>query len=123
MIVRDNTTTRFTFARTTGNFTATGEVSASSDERLKSNWQALPADFVERLAEVKNGTFDRTDTGQRQVGVSAQSLQGLLPEAVHEDAGGYLAVSYGHAALAAVVELAREVTALRAELKKLKGEV
>ena len=64
---------------------AAGNVTAYSDERLKTNWSAMPENFVERLAKVRVGTYDRIDGERiRQVGVSAQSLRPLLPEAVIE---------------------------------------
>ena len=103
-----------------GNLTMAGNVTAYSDERLKKDWLDLPNDFVERLAEVKNGTYTRTDEDMRQVGVSAQSLQDLLPEAVLE--GEYLSVSYGNAALAACVELAKELVKLKQEILELKAQ-
>lgn len=104
-----------------GNILATGEVTAYSDERLKKDWEELPKNFVEQLSYVKHGTYSRTDTDLRQVGVSAQSLQTLMPEAVLE--GEYLSVSYGNAALAACVALAKEVTALKAELAELRSKL
>lgn len=100
-----------------GNLTASGNVGAYSDERLKSDWQDLPQDFIEQLAKVKHGTYTRTDTSVRQVGVSAQSLQQILPEAIQD--GEYLSVAYGNAALAAVVQLSRRVLELEAKLAKL----
>jgi len=120
-LVRDGTTTRFTFARTTGNFTATGNVTAYSDERLKENWTNLPYNFIRKLSEIKSGTYTRTDIGTRQVGVSAQSLREVLPEAVQENEDGVLSVSYGNAALAACVELSRAVVELEARIKLLEG--
>lgn len=102
------------------NLTATGNVTAYSDERLKKDWADLPHCFIEQLAEVKSGTYTRTDADMRQVGVSAQSLQKLMPEAVLE--GEYLSVSYGNAALAACVELAKELVKLKQELLELKAQ-
>jgi len=103
-----------------GNFTVAGNITASSDERLKTDWESLPADFIERLAKVRSGTYTRVDTEQRHVGVGAQSLQTLLPEAVLESDKGLLSVAYGQAALAACVELAKEVVRLRALLEPVK---
>jgi CDP-diacylglycerol pyrophosphatase len=86
----------------------------------------MPESFVERLAAVKVGIYDRTD-GERitQVGVSAQSLQKLLPEAITKaaDEMGTLSVSYGNAAMAAAVELAKEIVALKKELAAIKYQV
>lgn len=105
-----------------GNFTATGNVTAYSDERLKNNWANLTYDFIQRLSAVKHGTYDRLDMGQRQVGVSAQSLQEVMPEAVMLNADGMLSVSYGNAALAACVELAKEVVMLRERISVLESK-
>jgi hypothetical protein len=105
-----------------GSLTMTGSIAAQSDERLKTNWQDLQSDFVNRLANVKHGTFERIKDGTRDVGVTAQSLQPLLPEAVVEDKDGMLSVNYGGAALAAAIELAKEVKALRAEIAALKAK-
>lgn len=104
-----------------GDWTAAGNITAYSDERLKTNWQTLPENFIEMLADVKMGTFDRIDSGQQQVGVGAQSLQVVMPLAVNSDAEGMLSVAYGNAALASAVALAREVVELKARLAKLEG--
>jgi hypothetical protein len=105
-----------------GNFTAAGNVTAYSDERLKTNWRPVQDNFVHKLAGVKSGVFERTDIEATQVGVSAQSLQFLMPEAVQTDKDGLLTVNYGAAAMVSVVELAKELAILRAEIKQLKGE-
>jgi hypothetical protein len=105
-----------------GNMVAAGNVTAYSDEKLKTNWQILPFDFVARLAEVKNGTYDRIDEdGMRQVGVSAQSLQKVMPEAVVVGLEGTLTVAYGNAALASAIELAKRVVALEAKLAAMQS--
>jgi hypothetical protein len=86
-----------------------GNVVAYSDERVKTNWRDYPANFVEQLAKLKHGTYDRTDIELTQDGVSAQSLQTLLPYSAPEDENGNLAVNYGGAALVSAVELAKRV--------------
>jgi hypothetical protein len=105
---------------TSGNLTATANVTAYSDERLKKDWEELPSDFIERLAQVKHGTYTRTDTGARQIGVGAQSLQPVAPEGVLD--GEHLSVAYGNVALAAAVELAKRVVRLEAALRQLIGD-
>jgi hypothetical protein len=114
-------TNAVSYNASTGALTAVSMVS-SSDERLKTNWVYLPSDFVSRLADVKSGTFERISNGNREVGVTAQSLKELLPEAVVEGENGMLSVNYGAAALSAAIELAKEVKALRAEIAKLKAK-
>lgn len=113
-IVRANNNAFFTGVVTAPNFTCT------SDERLKKDWLGLHEDFVERLAGVMSGTYAQNDREGRSVGVGAQSLRALLPEAVHEDDKGVLSVAYGQAALAACVELSKEVMRLRALLEPVK---
>ena len=110
----------FTFDGT--NVLVAGTVSGGSDERLKKNWRSVVSNFIEKLSKVKSGIFDRTDLELTQPGVSAQSLREVLPEAVLEDENGMLSVNYGGAALLSVVELAKEVVALRAEIEALKAK-
>jgi hypothetical protein len=104
----------------TGSLTMSGNVTAFSDERYKTNWRSVTPNFVEKLATVKSGVYDRTDEKIAQAGVSAQSLQTVLPETVLKDTNGRLSVAYGNAALVACVELAKEVVKLRAEVEALK---
>jgi hypothetical protein len=110
-----------TLSDASGNLSATGNVSGSSDETLKTNWQDLPSTFLESLASLKRGVYDRVDVQLRQVGVSAQSLEAFLPDAVTTDVNGKKAVAYGNAALVACAELASRLLAVEAEIKMQKG--
>jgi hypothetical protein len=114
--------TKLFFNPSTGTLTATVHTS-NSDERLKENWTDVAPDFIEKLANVKHGVFSRIDSGNREAGVTAQSLQTVLPESVVEGADGYLSVNYGGAALVAAIELAKQVQELRAEIAILKAKV
>ena len=91
------------------NLTVGGNVTANSDERLKTNWRDLPPDFIEQMAQVKRGIYDRLDIEATQAGVSAQSLLKPLKEAVHVKEDGTLSVAYGNAALVLAIELAEFV--------------
>lgn len=104
-----------------GNWVASGNVTAYSDERIKKNWRPVSDGFVEKLAQVKSGIYDRTDIEATQAGVSAQSFRALLAEVVNEDKDGNLSLAYGNAALVAAVELAKEIVELRKEIAALKG--
>jgi hypothetical protein len=106
-----------------GNLTMAGNVTAFSDERKKKNWRPVTENFVEKLADVKVGVYDRVDEEITQVGVSAQSLQEVMPEAVLTDNDGFLSVAYGNAAMTSAVELAKELVALKELVKELKAEV
>lgn len=103
-----------------GNLTANGNVTAYSDERLKKNWNSLPENILYKASQIKYGTYDRVTGEGRQVGVSAQSLRDVLPEAVMEDEKGFLSVAYGNAALVLVIELTKEVEKLKKELDALR---
>jgi hypothetical protein len=105
-----------------GNLTMAGNVTAYSDERLKKDWAPVAEDFVERLAKVKHGTYTRTDSEERQAGVSAQDWQKLLAETVLTSADGFLSVAYGNAALVAAVKLAERVVALEARLAAIEAK-
>lgn len=104
-----------------GNLTMANNVTAYSDERLKTDWLELPADYVERLAEVKSGTYTRVDNQSRQAGSSAQAWLALLPEVVQVggDEAKTLSLAYGNAALVSAVELAKKAVAQEARIKRL----
>lgn len=103
-----------------------GNITAYSDERVKTNWRNFDNNFIEKLAKVKSGIFDRTDVSEKengfktQVGVSAQSLKEVIPHAVTCNSEGMLSVSYGNAAMASCVELAKEILKLKEEIAKIK---
>jgi hypothetical protein len=99
------------------NLTCGGNITAYSDETLKMNWRGFPEDFIEQLAQVQSGVFDRVDTALTQVGVGAGSFQKVMPYAVQKHSDGKMSVSYGNAALAAVIELAKRVVSLEKQLK------
>jgi len=77
----------------TGDFTATGDVTAYSDERLKRNIETInkPIDIVNALRGVK---FEKD--GRHSTGVIAQEVEKVLPEVVHTDAEGMKSVAYGN---------------------------
>lgn len=106
-----------------GNFTAVGNVTAYSDESIKDNWKPLDDDYLEKLVQVKSGTYDRTDLeNKRQAGVSAQDIQKILPEVVQELQDHKLSLAYGNLAVVTCIKLAERLLALEAEVKALKGE-
>ena len=106
-----------------GALTMLNNITAFSDETLKKNWRNVPENFVSRLAEVKHGIYDRIDQESTQVGVSAQSLQPLLPNAIMTANDGLLSVAYGNAALVSAVQLAKYVVELEARLIKIEEKL
>ena len=88
------TGTEFTMSGSyTGNFTATGDITAYSDRRLKRNIETIsdPLDIVTKLRGVK---FEKD--GRHSTGVIAQEVEEVLPEVVHTDAEGMKSVAYGN---------------------------
>jgi hypothetical protein len=99
-----------------------GNITANSDETLKTNWQLVDDDFLSNLSQVKSGIYDRIDMHETtQMGVSAQSLQKVVPHAVLTNGeNGLLSVAYGNVALVASIELSKKVLSLESELLALK---
>ena len=79
-------------ANVTGTLTATADVIAYSDERLKENVQTLDG---KKVLEMRGVSFDRLDDGKSSSGVIAQELEKVAPELVVDD-GDYKGVAYGN---------------------------
>jgi len=107
-----------------GALTASNNVTAYSDERLKKDWQALPEDFIEQIAGLLSGTYTRIDTGERHAGISAQGLRKILSEVVLEgdDDRKLLSVAYGNAAMVTCVRLCQVVLQLGARIQALESK-
>ncbi len=78
-----------------GNFIATGDLGAYSDERLKTDWKRITG-ALDKIEAIEGGTFRRKATGEVSVGVIAQAVRAVLPEAVKVDSEGYLSVAYAN---------------------------
>ena len=98
-----------------GAITASNNITAFSDERLKSDITTIKnaLDLVQSL----RGTAYVKD-GQAGIGVIAQEVQKVLPQVVHENEDGYLSVAYGNI-VAVLIEAVKE---LKAEVDQLKGK-
>jgi hypothetical protein len=99
-----------------GSFTATGDITAYSDESLKTNIQTIDG-ALGKVEAVRGVTFDRIEDGSTSTGVVAQELLAVLPEAVHTDANGVHSVAYGNIT-GLLIEAVKE---LSAEVKELKN--
>ena len=104
--------TRFTFDTSSGNFTATGNVTAYSDAALKSDITTID-NALEKVANMR-GVFFNKD-GERGTGVVAQEVQKVIPEAVFEG-GEYLSVAYGNL-VGVLVEAIKDLKTQVEELK------
>ena len=78
----------------TGSITASGDVIAYSDKKLKTNIKTLDGTKVLKMRGV---SFDRIDNDAKSSGVIAQELQEVAPELITEcESDGTLGVSYGN---------------------------
>jgi hypothetical protein len=94
----------------TGTFTASADVIAYSDERLKSNIKTLDGS---KVYEMRGVSFDKD--GKKGSGVIAQEMQKVAPELVNEDSE-YLGVAYGNISgylIEAIKELKQEIEELK----------
>lgn len=98
-----------------GGLTCTGNVTAYSDLRLKTDLTAIP-DALDKVQALTGYTYTRKDTGVRQTGLIAQDVRKVLPEAVMDD-GEHLSLAYGNL----VGLLVQAIKELSAEVKALKG--
>ena len=82
-----------------GSIVADSDITAYSDERLKSEIQVIE-EPLKKIQELDGYTYDMEDKDGndmgRKTGVIAQHVQKVLPEAVMEDDDGYLSVAYGN---------------------------
>jgi hypothetical protein len=78
--------------------TASGNVTAYSDIRLKENIEVIP-NAIEKVKQIRGVTFtrnDQEDKEARHTGVIAQEVEKVLPEVVSEDNEGVKNVAYGN---------------------------
>lgn len=106
-----------------GDLTATGNVTAYSDRRLKENISPLTG-AIEKVLALSGVTFNRKGLQRREVGVIAQEVEAVLPEAVFNDAEGFKSVAYGNLVgllIEAIKDQQRHIDALRRQVEALQG--
>ena len=99
-----------------GDFVATGNITAYSDERLKTDIQLIE-NAVDKVEQLDGVTF--TMNGERGTGVIAQMLEEVLPEAVFDNESGFKSVAYGNV-IGLLIEAIKEQSA---EIETLKSRV
>ena len=102
----------------TGSFTATGDITAYSDDSLKTNVKVIEG-ALGRVEAIRGVTFERIEDGSVSTGVIAQELEAVLPEAVKHDENGVRHVAYGNIT-GLLIEAVKELSAQVAELKASK---
>jgi hypothetical protein len=103
-----------------GNVTATGNVTAYSDERLKDNIQTLQGS---KVLEMRGVSY--TKDGEASSGVIAQEIEKVAPELVHtaKDEMGTKSVAYGNLVgylIEAIKDQQKEIEYMKSEIKTLK---
>lgn len=120
---------RFEF-KNWGDLYIDGTLYASSDVRFKEN--IVPIDnALEKVLAIEGVFFNRIPDEENpepltEVGVIAQNVQTVLPEAINEDSSGYLSVNYSGLAavlIQAIKEQQGQIEALTAEVEALKARL
>lgn len=88
-----------------------------SDARSKENIQTL-SDCLNTVSQMRGVSFNWKDSGQKSIGVIAQELETVLPEAVHTGESGIKTVSYG-LIIGVLIEAIKEQQIQIDELKSL----
>ena len=110
--IRDGSTNKFTF-NDNGSFTATDDITAFSDARLKDNVQTIDG-ALDKVAAMRGVTYHKN--GKQGTGVIAQEMQEVMPEVVMQN-DEYLSVAYGNL-VGVLIEAVKELKAEVEELKK-----
>ena len=109
------------YCDTSGNWTAQGNVTAYSDEKLKDNIEPIE-NPIEKIKAIQGVTYNRNDIegNPRQTGVVAQQVERVLPEVVMTNDEGIKHVAYGNMVgllIEAIKEQQDEIERLRAILE------
>lgn len=88
-----------------GDITVTGDVVSTSDISLKENIEVIP-NPIEKVKELSGYTFNRIGQDKRTIGLMAQDVEKVLPEAVSSN-NGIKSLAYGNL-VALLVETVKE---------------
>jgi hypothetical protein len=112
-----------------GNAWASGDITAYSDARVKTDVKPIE-NSIEKIQAIRGVTFLRTDAQEqdkekRHAGVIAQEVLEVLPEVVTENNEGMYSVAYGNL-VALLIEGMKEqqsqIEELKKEIKELKNK-
>ena len=103
-----------------GNITISGDYISTSDVSIKENVKPI-LNPIEKVKELSGYTFNRIGHDKRSVGLMAQDVEKVLPEAVSENGDGVKSLAYGNL-VALLVETVKEqqkqIDELREKLDK-----
>ena len=106
-----------------GTFTATGDLIAYSDARVKENVETIP-NALEKVTALRGVNFNKIGEEKRSTGVIAQEVAEVIPEVVHESEDGMLGVAYGNITgllIEAIKEQQKQIDELKAMVVNLKN--
>ena len=98
----------------TGDFTASGNITAYSDERLKDEISTASIGMIDSIRGVE---FTWAESGRQDSGVIAQELEKALPHLVHDNEDGMKSVNYN----GLIGYLIEEIKDLKARVRELEG--
>lgn len=101
-----------------GNLTVPGDTISYSDARLKTDIEPIDG-ALEKILSLRGVTFTRIADGSEAIGVIAQEVERVFPQAVTTDEDGYKAVAYA----SLVAPLIEAVKYQNAEIAFLKSQV
>ena len=99
-----------------GNITASGTVTANSDQKLKENVITIE-NALDKVLSLRGVEYDRIDSGEHQIGVIAQEVEKIIPEVVYGDETK--SVAYGNLVgllIEAIKEQQKEIDELKKKL-------
>lgn len=79
----------------TGTITATGDITAFSDARLKTNVETI-TEAMYKVAQMRGVMYVSKLDGREHIGVIAQEVERIIPEAVVTHENGSKSVAYGN---------------------------
>jgi hypothetical protein len=112
-----------------GNAWASGDITAYSDARVKTDVKPIE-NSIEKIQAIRGVTFLRTDAQEqdkekRHAGVIAQEVLKVLPEVVTENNEGMYSVAYGNLVsllIEGIKEQQLQIEELKNEIKELKNK-
>jgi len=103
-----------TYNPSLGELTAT-LVTASSDERLKTEIKTIDS-ALEKISSLRGVTFTRKQTFNKELGLIAQEVEKIIPEAVTSNEKGFKSIAYGNL-VGVLIEAIKEQNYKIAELE------
>jgi hypothetical protein len=116
LLMREGTTTRFTFDTGTGQLTAT-DFNSTSDESLKENVETIE-NALAKVINMRGVTYNWKENAQPGTGVIAQEVEQVIPQVITENDDGIKHVQYGNL-VGVLIEAIKEQQSQIEELREL----